>query len=70
MPNAMVRLSAGRAEMSISEQAMCFMAGANSIFTGEKLLTTANPSFEEDHLMFELLGLKAREAFKDQEVAC
>jgi biotin synthase len=70
MPKAMVRLSAGRAEMSIAEQAMCFMAGANSIFTGEKLLTTANPSFEEDHMMFELLGLKPREAFKGQEVAC
>jgi biotin synthase len=68
IPGAMVRLSAGRAEMSISEQALCFMAGANSIFTGEKLLTTDNPSFEEDHLMFELLGLKPREAFKDQPV--
>ncbi|MVT11701.1 biotin synthase BioB [Chitinophaga tropicalis] len=67
IPRAMVRLSAGRAEMSLSEQAMCFMAGANSIFTGEKLLTTDNPSFEEDHMMFELLGLKPREAFKDQE---
>ena len=66
MPGAMVRLSAGRAEMSISEQAMCFMAGANSIFTGEKLLTTKNPSFEEDHMMFELLGLKPREAFKEE----
>lgn len=66
IPKAMVRLSAGRAEMSISEQALCFMAGANSIFTGEKLLTTDNPSFEEDHMMFELLGLKPREAFKDQ----
>ncbi|MGX5817271.1 biotin synthase BioB [Chitinophaga lutea] len=71
MPKAMVRLSAGRAEMSLSEQAMCFMAGANSIFTGEKLLTTKNPSFEEDHMMFELLGLKAREAFKEEnEAAC
>jgi len=68
IPKAMVRLSAGRAEMSMSEQALCFMAGANSIFTGEKLLTTNNPSFEEDHMMFELLGLKPREAFKDQPV--
>ena len=42
------------------------MAGANSIFTGEKLLTTPNPSFEEDNLMFELLGLKPRIAFKDE----
>ncbi len=54
----MVRLSAGRAEMSVAEQAMCFMAGANSIFTGDKLLTTPNPSFDEDNVMFQLLGLK------------
>ena len=66
MPKAMVRLSAGRAEMSVSEQALCFMAGANSIFTGEKLLTTPNPSFDEDNLMFQLLGLKPRKAFKEE----
>src|ERR1700733_10653260 len=64
MPAAMVRLSAGRSEMSQAEQAFCFMAGANSIFAGEKLLTTPNPSFEEDHQMFSLLGLKPRQAFK------
>ena len=64
MPKSMVRLSAGRAEMSIPEQAFCFMAGANSIFAGEKLLTTPNPSFEEDQQMFDLLGLEAMEAFK------
>ncbi len=64
MPKSMVRLSAGRAEMSISEQAFCFMAGANSIFTGDKLLTTPNPSFEEDNAMFELLGLNSMVAFK------
>src|SRR5450631_4567936 len=67
MPGTMVRLSAGRAEMSQSEQAMCFMAGANSIFAGEKLLTTPNPSFEEDNRMFQLLGLKPREAFKTEK---
>ncbi len=66
MPRTMVRLSAGRAEMSVAEQAFCFMAGANSIFTGEKLLTTPNPSFEEDHQMFELLGLKPRASFKNE----
>jgi biotin synthase len=65
MPKAMVRLSAGRTEMSVSEQALCFMAGANSIFSGEKLLTTPNPGFEEDSTMFQLLGLKPREAFKE-----
>lgn len=64
MPATMVRLSAGRTEMSLSEQALCFMAGANSIFAGDKLLTTPNPSFEEDNEMFALLGLKPREAFK------
>jgi biotin synthase len=64
MPSTMVRLSAGRSEMSQAEQAFCFMAGANSIFAGEKLLTTPNPSFEEDHQMFGLLGLKPRQAFK------
>lgn len=68
MPATMVRLSAGRTEMSVSEQALCFMAGANSIFAGDKLLTTPNPSFEEDNAMFELLGLKPREAFKERTV--
>ena len=67
MPKTMVRLSAGRAEMSLSEQALCFMAGANSIFAGDKLLTTPNPSFDEDNLMFGLLGLKPREAFKQEK---
>lgn len=65
MPQTMVRLSAGRTEMSVAEQAMCFMAGANSIFAGEKLLTTPNPSFDEDNAMFQLLGLTPRKAFKD-----
>jgi len=67
MPRTMVRLSAGRAEMSIAEQALCFMAGANSIFAGDKLLTTPNPSFDDDMAMFSLLGLKPREAFKGEE---
>jgi biotin synthase len=65
MPKAMVRLSAGRNEMSVEEQALCFMAGANSIFAGEKLLTTPNPDVNEDKAMFELLGLKPREAYKE-----
>jgi len=66
MPSTMVRLSAGRTEMSQSDQALCFMAGANSIFAGEKLLTTPNPSFEEDNQLFQLLGLKPRLAFKEE----
>jgi biotin synthase len=67
MPATMVRLSAGRAQMSVAEQAFCFMAGANSIFAGEKLLTTPNPSFDEDMHMFDLLGLTARKAFKEEK---
>ena len=67
MPATMVRLSAGRTDMSISEQALCFMAGANSIFAGDKLLTTPNPSFDEDNSMFQLLGLQPRKAFKEEK---
>src|SRR5665647_114207 len=69
MPKAMVRLSAGRSEMTIAEQALCFMAGANSIFSGDKLLTTPNPDFDEDNMMFQLLGLKPRESFKESPTA-
>jgi biotin synthase len=65
MPKAMVRLSAGRVRMNFEEQALCFMAGANSIFTGEKLLTTDNNELDEDMHMFELFGLKPRPAYKD-----
>jgi biotin synthase len=68
MPKSMVRLSAGRVDMSMEEQAHCFMAGANSIFTGEKLLTTCNNDLDEDKQMFEILGLKPREAFKNEKV--
>ncbi len=61
MPTTVVRLSAGRTELSASEQALCFLAGANSIFAGEKLLTTPNPSVADDAQLFELLGLTAKE---------
>ncbi len=57
MPQARVRLSAGRLELSLVEQAFLFMAGANSIFAGDKLLTTPNNPVNQDQLMFELLGL-------------
>lgn len=67
MPKTMVRLSAGRNDMSVAEQSLCFMAGANSIFAGEKLLTTANPGFEADNAMFQLLGLTPRKAFKEEK---
>lgn len=59
MPKARVRLSAGRQEMSEAVQALCFLAGANSIFYGEKLLTTGNPDVARDEALFEKLGLKA-----------
>ena len=64
IPQAIVRLSAGRTKMSWTDQALCFMAGANSIFTGEKLLTTSNPEFQTDQNMFDLLGLLPRASFK------
>ena len=59
MPASMVRLSAGRQEMSDETQALCFLAGANSIFSGEKLLTTANPEHARDRRLFDRLGLVA-----------
>jgi biotin synthase len=68
MPKTVVRLSAGRTEMTTVEQAFCFMAGANSIFAGDKLLTTPNPSIVDDMEMFSILGLKPREAFKKQKL--
>jgi len=61
MPASMVRLSAGRAEMSDELQALCFFAGANSIFYGEKLLTTGNPDVEADQALFARLGIHAME---------
>ncbi len=60
MPRTMVRLSAGRESMDEAVQAMCFLAGANSIFYGERLLTTANPQTARDRALFERLGLRAR----------
>jgi biotin synthase len=59
MPKSFVRLSAGRQQMSDAVQALCFLAGANSIFYGEKLLTTGNPEWERDQHLFESLGLTA-----------
>jgi biotin synthase len=58
MPNAFVRLSAGRATLSPEAQALCFMAGANSVFLGDVLLTTANPSIDADRRLFADLGLQ------------
>jgi biotin synthase len=67
MPKAMVRLSAGRVRMNTEEQALCFLAGANSIFAGDKLLTTPNPEVNVDKEMFQILNLKPRKSFKDGE---
>lgn len=61
MPMSMIRLSAGRESMSDATQALCFMAGANSIFTGDKLLTTANAGDSKDAALFAKLGLKPME---------
>jgi biotin synthase len=62
MPKAFVRLSAGRMSLSQEAQALCFLAGANSVFLGEQLLTTPNPSAEVDRRMFADLGLQLQEA--------
>jgi biotin synthase len=61
MPKAMVRLSAGREDMSDEIQALCFLAGANSIFYGEKLLTTPNPLADRDRMLFQRLGIRPME---------
>jgi biotin synthase len=66
-PESVVRLSAGRTKMNMEGQALCFMAGASSIFAGDKLLTTPNPEFNEDKEMFDILGLIPKAAFADGE---
>ena len=68
MPASFVRLSAGRQSLSDEAQAMCFLAGANSIFYGERLLTTENPEADSDRLLFDRLGLHAMELDLQSEV--
>jgi biotin synthase len=58
MPASHVRLSAGREDMNEQMQSLCFLAGANSIFYGEKLLTTANPGADADMALFQRLGIR------------
>jgi biotin synthase len=72
MPQSHVRLSAGRTDMSDETQALCFLAGANSIFYGERLLTTDNPDADHDLALFARLGinLEQREMAADQAVCC
>jgi len=67
MPQTTVRLSAGRTSMTAEGQAMCFMAGASSIFAGDKLLTTPNPEINQDMEMFQQLGLKPTAAYAKGE---
>lgn len=66
-PESIIRLSAGRTQMSQEAQALCFMAGASSIFAGDKLLTTPNPAYNEDMELFKILGLIPKEPFQDGE---
>ena len=61
MPRSRVRLSAGRLSLSEEAQALCFLAGANSVFLGERLLTTPNPGPDADRRLFERLGLELSE---------
>lgn len=68
LPKTAVRLSAGRVGMSMEGQALCFLAGANSIFAGDKLLTTPNPEYNQDMEMFRILGLSPKKAFADKLV--
>jgi biotin synthase len=69
MPKAHVRLSAGRSEMHDEMQALAFFAGANSIFYGEKLLTTGNPNMEKDKQLFARLGIKPEELKERSDTA-
>ncbi|MCY6382609.1 biotin synthase BioB [Hoeflea prorocentri] len=69
MPKSHVRLSAGRTEMSDETQALCFLAGANSIFCGDTLLTTDNPEDDADAVLFRKLGLQPEEIDLPQDVA-
>jgi biotin synthase len=69
MPGTVVRLSAGRMQMSPEAQALCFLAGAGSIFAGDKLLTTPNPDFNQDMDLFRTLGLKTKEAYSSSKIS-
>jgi len=69
-PTSMVRLSAGRLSLSPAEQALCFFAGANSIFVGEKLLTSPNPDIDADAELFNTLGLRGMESHLEAPNSC
>ncbi|UTW61078.1 biotin synthase BioB [bacterium SCSIO 12741] len=67
LPNSVIRLSAGRTEMSQEAQTLCFMAGASSIFAGEKLLTTPNPERSDDQVLFDILDIRPKAPVKKQK---
>lgn len=67
LPKTIIRLAAGRHEFSETEQAMAFMAGANAIFTGEKMLTTPCSGWDEDKAMLDRWGLRGQRSFEDKE---
>ena len=64
LPRTIVRLAAGRTTLSEEQQVLCFMAGANAVFTGEKMLTTPCNGWDEDKLIFEKWGLRPMESFE------
>jgi biotin synthase len=66
MPASYVRLSAGRSEMTDEMQALCFFAGANSIFYGERLLTTDNPEADHDRELLQRLGIETEQAIETE----
>lgn len=68
MPKSMVRLSAGRMSLSDEAQALCFLAGANSVFLGDRLLTTPNPEADADRRLFDKLGVHLRSGYRGNEV--
>lgn len=68
LPKAIIRLSCGRIKMSFQDQALCFFAGANSIFMGEKLLTVPNTACDKDEEMFQILGLKKRATYSREKI--
>lgn len=68
MPESVVRLSAGRTEMSDETQALCFLAGANSIFYGDRLLTTDNPDENHDQQLFKKLGINKKHIFESEQI--
>jgi len=68
LPRTIIRLAAGRQTFTETEQAMCFMAGANAVFTGEKMLTTPCSGWDEDKAMFDRWGLQGMESFTQEQV--